>query len=320
MYQCFVENFPETKSLPFFIVSPFEVKNCGYNSDNFFVSTHPHLSDLSFIACDRLIDFVKIQKPENVIVLLSGGSSALIEKSNDKKECMALNEKLLKSGLPITEINRIRSEVSLVKNGKFAELFENINWYVFVMSDIPYYGGEKNVGSMPFFREDLNNTELIKCADSDSLHNQLLRKLPKNTVSVRNFVGQVEELKNLIVNQIESGTESLLVTGEPLLKVNAEKSGAGGRMSHLALLLLPFLKEKMRLLALSSDGIDGNSPFAGAIVEGCRHSFDKKEIELYLKEYNSAILLDKFGFMLKTGYTGVNLNDFVIFLKEQNRG
>ena len=320
MYQCFVENFPETKSLPFFIVSPFEVKNCGYNSDNFFVSTHPHLSDLSFIACDRLIDFVKIQKPENVIVLLSGGSSALIEKSNDKKECMALNEKLLKSGLPITEINRIRSEVSLVKNGKFAELFENINWYVFVMSDIPYYGGEKNVGSMPFFREDLNNTELFKCADSDSLHNQLLRKLPKNTVSVRNFVGQVEELKNLIVNQIESGTESLLVTGEPLLKVNAEKSGAGGRMSHLALLLLPFLKEKMRLLALSSDGIDGNSPFAGAIVEGCRHSFDKKEIELYLKEYNSAILLDKFGFMLKTGYTGVNLNDFVIFLKEQNRG
>jgi glycerate-2-kinase len=42
----------------------------------------------------------------------------------------------------------------------------------------------------------------------------------------------------------------------------------------------------------------------------------ENEINSALESYNSAELLDKYGLMIKSGYTGINLNDFVIFLKK----
>jgi len=313
MFRQFTEMFPETAFLPCFAVLPQGSEIHALKTENVVFSTHPHMSEASFEACEKLINFVKIQNPENVVVLLSGGSSALIEKSSDKNGTILLNEKLLKSGLPITEINKARSENSLVKNGKLAELFGKINFYVFVASDIPYPCGEKIVGSMPFFREDLEHTHLFKCASSDLLHDALLRQMPENTESVRHFTGKVEKLAEVVIRHIDSGTENLLVTGEPLLKIESKNPGCGGRMSHFALMMFPFLKKGMRLYAFSSDGIDGNSPFAGAVVEGGRISIPENEIKESLQNYNSAELLNKFGFMVESGYTGINLNDFVIF-------
>ena len=318
MYEKFVLRYPETAALPAFAVLPEGIKcNVSENVETFF-SSHPHLTEKSFEAAEKLINFIKKHEPENVIVLLSGGSSALIEKSDNEKESVELNEKLLKSGLPITEINKKRSEYSLIKNGKLAEMFGKTNFYVFVASDIPFDGGEKFVGSMPFFREDLENTHLFKCADSDLLHDALLKKLPENTESFRRFTGSVDELKNLLLSRVEDGAEAVMVTGEPLLKIGSKNAGTGGRMSHFALTMLPFLQKGMKLCALSSDGIDGNSPFAGAVIEGGLKTISENEISSALESYNSACLLDKYGFMIKSGYTGLNLNDFVIFLRKRD--
>ena len=316
MYEKFVSRYPETAALPAFAVLPEGIKcNVPENVEALF-SSHPHLTEKSFEAAEKLINFIKKHEPENVIVLLSGGSSALIEKSLNEKEATQLNEKLLKSGLPITEINKKRSEYSLIKNGKLAEMFPKTGFYVFVASDIPFDGGEKFVGSMPFFREDLENTHLFKCADSDLLHDALLKNLPENTESFRRFTGSVDELKNLLLSRIEAGAEAVLVTGEPLLKIGSKNAGTGGRMSHFALTMLPFLQKGMKLCALSSDGIDGNSPFAGAVIEGGLKTISENEISSALESYNSAELLDKCGFMIKSGYTGLNLNDFIVFLRK----
>ena len=315
MYEKFVSLYPETAALPAFAVLPEGINWTIPENVKTFFSSHPHLTQKSFEAAEKLINFIKKHEPENVIVLLSGGSSALIEKSDNEKEAFELNEKLLKSGLPITEINKKRSEYSLIKNGKLVEMFKKTGFYIFVASDIPFDGGEKFVGSMPFFREDLENTHLFKCADSDLLHDSLLNNLPENTESFRRFTGSVDELKKLVLSRIEAGAESILVTGEPLLKIESKNSGIGGRMSHFALVMLPFLKDEMKLYALSSDGIDGNSPFAGAVVEGGLKTIPENEILSALENYNSAELLDKYGLMIKSGYTGINLNDFVLFLR-----
>ena len=316
MYDKFVSQYPEAAEIPVFAVLPLGSERGILKKKDVVFSTHPHLTEKSFEAAEKLINFIKKHESENVIVLLSGGSSALIEKSLNEKEAIKLNEKLLKSGLPITEINKKRSGYSLIKNGKLAEMFGKADFYVFVASDIPFDGGEKFVGSMPFFREELENTHLFKCADSDLLHDALLKNLPENTESFRRFTGSVDELKNLLLGCIEAGAESILVTGEPLLKIGSKNSGRGGRMSHFALTMLPFLQKGMKLCALSSDGIDGNSPFAGAVVEGGLKTIPENEISSALENYNSAELLDKYGFMIKSGYTGINLNDFVIFLKK----
>ena len=316
MYEKFVLLCPEAAELPAFAVLPAGSETGRLKKENVVFSSHPHLTEKSFEAAEKLINFIKKHDPENVIVLLSGGSSALIEKSADEKEAVELNENLLKSGLPITGINKKRGEYSLIKNGKLAGMFGKINWFVFVASDIPFENGEKFVGSMPFFRDDLKNTYLFKCADSDSLHDALLKLLPANTESFRRFTGSIDELKTLVLSRIEAGAEAVLVTGEPLLKINSENAGTGGRMSHFALTMLPFLKAGMKLYSLSSDGIDGNSPFAGAIVKGGLQNIAGNEIASALENYNSAELLDKYGLALKSGYTGLNLNDFVIFLRK----
>ena len=316
MYEKFVLQYPEAVELPVFAVLP-AGSDCGIlKKEDVVFSSHPHLTEKSFEAAEKLINFIKNHNPENVIVLLSGGSSALIEKSGNEKEAVEINEMLLKSGLPITEINKKRSEYSLIKNGKLAEMFGGVEWFVFVASDIPFENGEKFVGSMPFFRDDLKNTHLFKCADSDSLHDALILLLPENTESVRRFTGSISELRTLLLSRIEAGAEAVLVTGEPLLKISLRNAGRGGRMSHFALTMLPFLKEGMKLFALSSDGIDGNSHFAGAIAEGGLQNIPENEIASALENYNSAELLDKYGMTVKSGYTGLNLNDFIIFLRK----
>ena len=314
MYEKFVSHYPEAAELPVFAVLPAGSEIGILKKENVVFSSHPHLTEKSFEAAEKLINFIKIHGPENVIVLLSGGSSALIEKSDNEKEAIEINETLLKSGLSITEINKKRGEYSLIKNGKLAEMFAQINWFVFVASDIPFENGEKSVGSMPFFRDDLKNTHLFKCADSDSLHDELLKRLPENTESFRRFTGSLDELKTLLLSRIGAGAEAVLVTGEPLLKISSENAGTGGRMSHFALTMLPFLKDGMKLYALSSDGIDGSSPFAGAVVEGGL-KIPENETSSALENYDSAKLLNRYGLMIKSGYTGLNLNDFVIFLR-----
>ena len=315
MYEKFVSHYPEAAELPVFAVLPAGSERGMLKKEDVVFSSHPHLTEKSFEAAEKLINFIKIHEPENVVVLLSGGSSALIEKSADEKEAIEINENLLKSGLPITEINKKRGEYSLIKNGKLAGMFSSISWFVFVASDIPFENGEKSVGSMPFFREDLANTRLFKCADSDSLHDALIQLLPENTESFRRFTGSIEELKTLVLSRIEAGAESVLVTGEPLLKISTKNAGRGGRMSHFALTMLPFLKTGMKLYALSSDGIDGSSTFAGSIVEGGL-KIPENEITAALENYDSAKLLDRYGLTVKSGYTGLNLNDFVIFLRK----
>lgn len=316
MYGKFVAHYPEAAQLPVFIVAPQGSETFGIPKEQIVFSTHPHITQKSFEAAERLLEFLTRLRPGRVCVLLSGGSSAFLERSGDPGNTMKVNDRLLKSGLPITEMNRIRIENSLIKGGKLAALFPKTEWRVFVMSDIPFDRGDRLVGSMPFYREDLENTELYVSADSDTLHDALLKMLPRETLSVRRFTGGVDELVSILANSVKSSLPCTLVTGEPLLKIASGAEGCGGRMSHLALSFYRYLPENAELFALSSDGVDGNSPFAGAIVSKKR-SIPEEKIARALGEFDSAALLDEYGFELRSGATGINLNDFVI-LKLKN--
>lgn len=311
MYKRFLESCPEMAQLPVFIVLPHGSDTFGIPEERIVFSTHPHITKESFEAAERLLGFLAKIRPERIYLLLSGGSSALLEKSCDPEQTMKVNDGLLKSGLPITEMNRIRIENSLIKGGKLAALFPKTEWRVFVMSDIPFDHGERLVGSMPFWRENLENTELYVSADSDSLHDALLKMLPRETLSIRRFTGSVDELVSILAHSVKSSVPCTLVTGEPLLEIPRSASGTGGRMSHLALSFYKYLPENAELFALSSDGIDGNSPYAGAIISK-KAAIPDEKIAGALGEFNSAALLNEYGFAVESGATGINLNDFVI--------
>ena len=117
--------------------------------------------------------------------------------------------------------------------------------------------------------------------------------------------------KKLIKKITNTKNTCLIFGGETTVKVTG--NGKGGRNQELVLLLLKGLKKNNNFIisSLSTDGIDGNTQFAGAIMSSKHVS----PFESYLKNNNSFGFYKKFGGLIKTGPTHTNMNDVGIIIK-----
>ena len=94
--------------------------------------------------------------------------------------------------------------------------------------------------------------------------------------------------------------------------------GKGGRNQELALCFALSLtnNKSVYLLSLGTDGIDGNSEAAGAIV--CPSTVDKahkiQEAKTALERNNTNSFFQKYGGEIITGYTGTNLMDIGVII------
>jgi len=100
-------------------------------------------------------------------------------------------------------------------------------------------------------------------------------------------------------------------------------SGIGGRNSEtvlrLALLMedRPFLGSEYSILSAGTDGIDGNSPAAGAVLDdtGIRRAKEQGlEPQKYLDKSDSFSFFDSIGDAIITGPTGTNVRDIRILI------
>lgn len=285
-------------------------------------STHPHITGKSFAAGAALVEFVATHASgrDTFIVLLSGGASALIEYGPAPDEFMRFNHDLLLAGLPIQEMNRRRIALSGIKGGKLTRFAPQADWMTFVMSDIPSPDGYRLVGSMPTWSPDEPRNRLVPVADGGLLHDRYAAELRRNNYRIaaeeRFLTGTVDDWARRITSQELARGEALLLTGEPTIAVTAAMPGIGGRMAHLALLLAETLDDGMTLHALSSDGIDGNSPYAGVIfTPEERRRFDRSLIAGHIARFDAYSFFERYGCAVKTGYTGVNLNDVVVLTR-----
>ena len=97
--------------------------------------------------------------------------------------------------------------------------------------------------------------------------------------------------------------------------VNVIGQGKGGRNQELVLRILNDVrKSKLGALisSLGTDGIDGNTKFAGAITEN--FFFTNNEISAHLKNNDSNTFFKKYGGLIETGPTHTNLMDIGIIL------
>jgi glycerate 2-kinase len=112
----------------------------------------------------------------------------------------------------------------------------------------------------------------------------------------------------------------LLSAGEITVRVPPEASGRGGRNQHFALQCAGQIAgEGIVVLSGGSDGVDGNSPAAGAIVDGTaveRASLVQYPVANALAAFDSHSLLALLGDAVVTGPTGNNLRDLRILLAE----
>jgi hydroxypyruvate reductase len=115
----------------------------------------------------------------------------------------------------------------------------------------------------------------------------------------------------------------LLSSGEVTVKIDGP-AGCGGRNQQLALFSALDLAEHgdtpMVLLSAGSDGIDGNSPAAGAIADPttiARAQAFHFDPEVTLKEFDTCPLFTALGDTVVTGPTGNNLRDLRILLSSK---
>jgi hydroxypyruvate reductase len=119
--------------------------------------------------------------------------------------------------------------------------------------------------------------------------------------------------------QREVSRACIVSGGEVTVKVSGQgDSGSGGRNQHFALYCAQKIAgEKIAVLSAGTDGIDGNSPAAGAVVDGATRErarlagLDPAE---HLREFNSFPLFQKLGDAIETGPTGNNVRDLRVLL------
>ncbi len=98
--------------------------------------------------------------------------------------------------------------------------------------------------------------------------------------------------------------------------VTVRNGGVGGRNQQFALACAdPISQQDITVLSAGTDGIDGNSPAAGAVVDGS--TLDRAGAEAVrhaLSSFNAYPLFDALGDAVVTGPTGNNLRDLRILL------
>jgi hydroxypyruvate reductase len=108
----------------------------------------------------------------------------------------------------------------------------------------------------------------------------------------------------------------LLSGGE--VTVHVENGGLGGRNQQFALYCADKIAgQTICVLSAGSDGVDGNSYAAGAIVDGTTAQRAKArglDVESYLHGFNAYPLFEALGDSISTGPTGNNLRDLRILL------
>ena len=107
--------------------------------------------------------------------------------------------------------------------------------------------------------------------------------------------------------------------GETTVKL-PPNPGKGGRNQHLALAAAMQLHgcDDVLLMSAGSDGIDGNSEDAGALIDGAtvqRGEVQGLDAESHLQSANANLFLAQSGDLIHTGPTGTNVMDIIIACK-----
>lgn len=317
---------------------------------------HPVPDDASLAAGAALLAFADaIPRDAHVLVLLSGGASALVESlpaGADLALLQRLNRWLLGSGRDIAAMNRVRKRLSLIKGGRLAQRLAPRPVTCLAISDVP--GDDPRfIGSGPLVPDETAAHEPIDGAPPD-VRSALLAAPPLPGAGDPCFAGVRFEIVarladakqaaadaarprglNAVVHPefvagdaIAAGTrlaQAVLVSAPGVLQVWGGETtvqlpphpGRGGRNQSLGLSAARALQGRadVLLLAAGTDGTDGPTPDAGALVDGGtieRGAGEGRDADAALARADAGGFLEASGDLIQTGPTGTNVMDLVL--------
>jgi hydroxypyruvate reductase len=123
-------------------------------------------------------------------------------------------------------------------------------------------------------------------------------------------------LKRLRELRKESDRVCLISGGEVTVKVT--NGGVGGRNQQFALACAEKIaRENITVLSAGTDGVDGNSPAAGAVADGitvARAEANGLDARAAIEKFDAYRLFETLGDAVETGPTGNNVRDLRILL------
>ena len=134
------------------------------------------------------------------------------------------------------------------------------------------------------------------------------------TVDTMQIFGDIKEAVTKILEKIsESKKTCIIFGGETTVKVIGK--GMGGRNQELVLRMLKNTRRSkpMVIASIGTDGIDGNSVFAGAITENIK--IDLEVMKEFLKNSDSGRFFQKQKGNIVTNFTHTNLMDVGVILR-----
>ena len=286
---------------------------------------HPIPDQNSLRAGKVILNAVREQPQEaKMLLLLSGGASSLAEVLPDGLDLDTWQEKtrqMIASGLTIDEINTERKKGSLIKDGKLLREFKGREARIYAISDVE--GDDIGV-----IGSGLGNGAQARCdftarvIGSNAVARGCVAAAAVNAAlpvrcNEESLYDDVFELAPRITETLCNGDAGIYIWGgEPTIRLPA-KPGIGGRNQSLALAIAKGIvgRNNITVLVAGTDGTDGPTDAAGAIIDG--HTFDQPEVaERALLAADAGSFLQNRGELFKTGPTNTNVMDLVIALVE----
>lgn len=314
---------------------------------------HPLPGFKSLEAGQALIDWLEAADNQmQFLFLLSGGASSLIEAlppDLSLETLKEINRFLLESGVDIGIVNFVRQRLSLIKGGRLKSFLGDRNAVVLLISDVPgddirMIGSGLLASPLTGSFDDLPSRLRWKLDKLQSFFTTsqaaLQRSIPHSIVArwqdameaaasaaeedgfrvfrhSRILTGDAATRGRELVSCLCAMKEGVQIWGGETTVALPQKHGRGGRNQHVALAAALAMRglPRIALLAGGTDGSDGPTEAAGAIVDGQsvargnRAGFDAQDC---LVQANSAAFLSASGDLLYTGPTGTNVMDLMI--------
>ncbi len=339
------------------ISDSFVVCNYHENIENIkvFESTHPLPSLKSIESAEKLLkSFKDMAHDDFYIYLLSGGSSAMIEKPIDGfslEEVRHFTEVLLQKSVPIDEINIVRKELSIIKGGG---LLANTkaNGVVLVLSDV--IGDDlQSIGSAPLIQNRSSHENFYKVLKKYNLFSLISSKieyiisreyitkniphfiLMNNSKSLKSSQKKAEKLgfkTDIVTNSLHGDVKVVakdiyqaiekyrIVSTAPFCLIFGGESTVevreNGKGGRNQELCLWFLKELQKgdNITFLSGATDGIDGNSIAAGGVVDISNRVEDIDLYLNNNDSFHFLQREKSLIMYGFSGTNVMDIMIVL------
>jgi len=296
---------------------------------------HPIPNQQSQAAAQKIFDLVKDADEKSLVIgLISGGGSSLLclPENISLRNKIQLTQKLLKSGVDIHKLNRMRKKISMIKGGKLAKLMLPATSLNLILSDV--VGDDISTiasGLTDYLDYRIKN---IVIGNNTLCLNGCERKakmLGFETLLIKKpMIGSVNEASKYFFNlakriieerKISSKPICIIAGGETTVKVKGK--GRGGRCQEMVLGLLNLIRlssfdfHQVSFLSCGTDGTDGPTPYAGAyfdIKTLKKIKTLKWDLDKYLENNDSTAALKRLKILVNTGPTDTNVGDIQLLV------